>query len=47
MKPEQVAVGEEVLVRPDERIPLDGVVLAGAGFVDTSALTGEPDAAAR
>jgi Cd2+/Zn2+-exporting ATPase len=42
VKPEQVAVGEEVLVRPGERVPLDGVVLAGAGFVNTSALTGEP-----
>ncbi|MGO9412750.1 MAG: heavy metal translocating P-type ATPase [Spirochaetia bacterium] len=42
VKPEQVAVGEEVLVRPGERVPLDGVVLTGAGFVDTSALTGEP-----
>jgi Zn2+/Cd2+-exporting ATPase len=41
VKPEEVAVGEEVAVRPGERIPLDGVVLAGSGFVDTSALTGE------
>lgn len=40
-KPEQVAVGEEVNVRPGERIPLDGLVVSGTGFVDTSALTGE------
>ncbi len=41
VRPEEVAVGEEVAVRPGERVPLDGVVLAGGGFVDTSALTGE------
>ena len=42
VKPEQVAVGEEFAVRPGERVPLDGLVLSGSGFVDTSALTGEP-----
>jgi len=42
VKPEEVVVGEEIAVRPGERIPLDGVVLSGTGFVDTSALTGEP-----
>ena len=41
VRPEQVAVGEEITVRPGERIPLDGVVLSGTGFIDTSALTGE------
>jgi Cd2+/Zn2+-exporting ATPase len=41
VKPEQVATGDEINVRPGERIPLDGIVLAGTGFVDTSALTGE------
>jgi Cd2+/Zn2+-exporting ATPase len=41
VKPEQVAAGDEINVRPGERIPLDGIVLAGTGFVDTSALTGE------
>jgi Cd2+/Zn2+-exporting ATPase len=40
--PAAVAIGAEILVRPGERVPLDGIVLAGAGFVDTSALTGEP-----
>jgi Cd2+/Zn2+-exporting ATPase len=39
---ERVAVGEEISVRPGERVPLDGVVVTGEGFVDTSALTGEP-----
>ena len=40
--PEDVPVGATVLVRPGERLPLDGTVAEGAGFVDTSALTGEP-----
>lgn len=39
--PEAVAVGEEIVVRPGERIPLDGVVTEGTTYVDTSALTGE------
>ena len=38
---EEVVVGDEVLVRPGERIPVDGLVLDGAGAVDESALTGE------
>lgn len=40
--PGEVQVGEEIVVRPGERIPLDGEVIAGSSFVDTSALTGEP-----
>jgi len=39
--PEGVEVGELILVQPGERVPLDGVVVAGSSFVDTSALTGE------
>lgn len=39
--PEEVAVGELIVVQPGERIPLDGEVLDGESFVDTSALTGE------
>ncbi len=38
---EQVAVGDEISVQPGERIPLDGVVMSGTGYIDTSALTGE------
>ncbi|WP_296373426.1 heavy metal translocating P-type ATPase [Pseudonocardia sp.] len=38
----ELVVGDEVLVRPGERIPADGLVLAGASDVDTSGLTGEP-----
>ena len=46
--PEEVAVGDVLVVRPGERVPLDGVIVRGAGSLDTSALTGEsvPRAAA-
>jgi Cu+-exporting ATPase len=37
-----IRVGDEVLVRPGERIPVDGVVLSGMSAVDESMLTGEP-----
>ena len=39
--PEDVAAGEWILVKPGEKIPLDGVVLMGDSMVDTRALTGE------
>ncbi len=39
--PETVAVGETVVVRPGEKIPLDGVVTAGCASLDVKALTGE------
>ena len=39
--PEEVAVGDVIVVKPGERIPLDGVVLEGTSAVDTAALTGE------
>jgi len=39
---EQVVPGQRVVVLPGERIPVDGVVVAGASAVDTSMLTGEP-----
>jgi len=38
---EQVAVGDQVVVRPGERIPVDGVILRGATTVDESFITGE------
>lgn len=37
----RVRVGDQVVVRPGERMPVDGVVLAGEGDVDESMLTGE------
>jgi len=39
--PEDVQVGQLILVRPGERVPLDGEVVKGSSFVETSALTGE------
>jgi Cd2+/Zn2+-exporting ATPase len=42
VRPEEVAVGERIEVLPGERVPLDGAVVEGSSFVDTSSLTGEP-----
>ena len=39
--PEEVCVGDTLLVRPGEKIPVDGVVSRGVSTVDTAALTGE------
>lgn len=41
VSPEKVSVGDTILVRPGERIPLDGTVSRGSSGIDTSALTGE------
>ncbi len=41
VKPEDVEVGSLIVVKPGEKIPLDGVVVEGSSFVDTSILTGE------
>ncbi|NLM37501.1 MAG: cadmium-translocating P-type ATPase [Firmicutes bacterium] len=41
VRPDEVAVGQTIVVKPGERVPLDGEVAAGTSFVDTSALTGE------
>lgn len=39
--PEEVSVGEFILVKPGEKVPLDGIVIEGDSMLDTSALTGE------
>ena len=39
--PEDVAVGDTIVVKPGERVPLDGLVLEGCSTLDTAALTGE------
>ena len=39
--PEEVAVGTVIVVRPGEKVPLDGVVVSGASTLNTAALTGE------
>lgn len=41
VSPEEVAIGDQILVKAGEKIPLDGKVLDGQALVDTSALTGE------
>src|SRR5690606_3199331 len=37
-----VKVGHRILVRPGEKIPVDGVVLSGTSYVDESTISGEP-----
>ena len=39
--PDEVSVGSTILVKPGERVPLDGTVLDGDSMLDTAALTGE------
>ena len=39
--PETVSIGETIVVKPGEKIPLDGIVLEGTSMLDTKALTGE------
>jgi Cd2+/Zn2+-exporting ATPase len=41
VEPEEVKIGEIIVVKAGERIPLDGVILSGGSSVDTAALTGE------
>ena len=41
VSPEQVEVGETIVVRPGEKIPLDGVIMEGTTALNTIALTGE------
>lgn len=41
VSPEKVSVGDFILVKPGEKIPLDGVITDGSSLLDTAALTGE------
>ena len=41
VSPEEVSLEEIIVIKPGERVPLDGTVIEGKSFLDTSALTGE------
>ncbi|MGI6119264.1 MAG: heavy metal translocating P-type ATPase [Desulfosporosinus sp.] len=41
VRPEEVEVGQIIIIKPGEKVPLDGEIIEGTSFVDTSALTGE------
>ncbi|NQX46716.1 cadmium-translocating P-type ATPase [Paenibacillus tritici] len=41
VSPEEVTVGDSIVVKPGEKVPLDGIILEGSAMMDTSALTGE------
>lgn len=41
VSPEEVGVGEIIIIRPGEKVPLDGVIIEGTTTVNTAALTGE------
>ena len=41
VSPDEVALGETIIIRPGEKIPLDGVITEGSSSVNTAALTGE------
>lgn len=41
VNPEEVTIGEEIVIKPGERVPLDGKIVEGNSLVDTAPLTGE------
>ncbi|MBR1927273.1 MAG: cadmium-translocating P-type ATPase [Bacteroidales bacterium] len=41
VNPQEIAVGETIVVRPGEKVPLDGIIIEGSTSLDTVALTGE------
>jgi len=41
VEPQAISIGEDILVKPGERVPLDGIIISGSSSMDTAALTGE------
>ncbi|WP_029451066.1 heavy metal translocating P-type ATPase [Clostridium algidicarnis] len=41
VSPQEVLIGDIIMIKPGEKLPLDGVIIEGKSMVDTSALTGE------
>jgi Zn2+/Cd2+-exporting ATPase len=41
VSPEEIVIGQDILIRPGEKVPLDGEIIEGTGIIDTSPLTGE------
>lgn len=41
VEPESLSIGDMIVIKPSEKVPLDGVIIEGSSFVDTSSLTGE------
>ena len=39
--PDEIKLGETIIIKPGEKVPLDGIVIEGTSMIDTSALTGE------
>ena len=39
--PEEIEIGSKILVKPGEKIPIDGIIIEGSSYLDTSKLTGE------
>ncbi|MGL5693858.1 MAG: heavy metal translocating P-type ATPase [Peptostreptococcaceae bacterium] len=41
VSPEEIEIGDVIIVKPGEKVPLDGVIIDGSSMIDTSAITGE------
>ncbi len=41
VSPDEISVGDIIIIKPGEKVPLDGIVIEGKSMLDTSALTGE------
>ena len=41
VEPDEVQIGATIVIKPGEKVPLDGIVTEGESFLDTSAITGE------